>query len=327
MNSPRRVSEYCDVSRNKLSSVAQTMKDRLHLTLESAGVDVEVITYRIKSSESVTQKLQTGYYESISDIDDMAGVMVVVSRLSEVSKAMEAVRVSERFQALDVESSVNSRNSHLKPEEMRFHEPKLLLALNDVIKPTNGSPHIYCEVQFTTMLQYALNKATHDFAYKSRDENIWSNSRLVAQMRGMLEMIDRIVDDFESAPLPERNTNIGIYQRYEDASKLIVSTFGKNEIKDLRRASITVVRWCKLANKNVSDLKDALNRNSKLIEKKSMDPVSIIFGVMIKEFGVGWVNNKKDSYFLVTDELLTFVPEVEEIDSEKRVSIECATMV
>ena len=321
MNSPQQVSEFCQVSKNKLKPVAKTLKDRLDSTLKTAGVDVEVITYRIKTPESVTQKLQTGQYESISDIDDMAGVMVVVSRLSEVSKAMEVVRDSERFQTLEVESNINSRSTHLRPEELRLHEPKLLLALNNVVASSNSSPQVYCEVQFTTMLQYALNKATHDFAYKSRDENIWSNSRLVAQMRGMLEMIDRIVDDFESAPLPEHNTNIGIYQEYEDISKLIVSTFGRDEVKDLRRASITVVNWCRLARKEVSDLKHALDNYPAVIEKRSLDPVSAIFGVMIKEFGVDWVN-KKNSYFLITDELLTFVPEVKEIKLGKRVTVD-----
>lgn len=319
MSSPQEVVAFCKLREEEYKSTAKRLGDRLRTTLNAKNLEVEVIPFRVKEADSVTQKLHTGEYSSISEIDDMIGLTVVVSHLSEVPKAINAVRSSTGFV---VSEDDRPRDSSLKPEDFRYHEPKMYVSLKNKHPDNEQDFGTYCEVQFTTTLQYALNKATHDFAYKSRDVNLWSNSRLVAQMRGMLELVDQIIDDLESTPLPEPITSIGRHEDRAKISELIVSQFDEDEIKDLRRATITTEKWLRQAGKKLNDLQNAFEKHSNILRKKSLDPMSAILGVMISEFGVGWVNKSKKCMYLITGDLLSLVPEVEGVELSKRIRVE-----
>ncbi len=262
--------------RPHVEKLVDLLSDRFRGDL--VGVEVVGISGRPKEAESVFAKLQTGKYESLDHLTDLAALTVVVLNTREVRKALEAVRSS----GLPV---VDEPMQSLPPTDLRYHQPKLLVqAPVGVVERNPELSGLVAEVQFTTALQHALDMMTHDFDYKGRTYS-WTNFRLVAQLRGMLELVDGMIDDIERVVVPEHDPKVVSVDFAFAAATLDVLTerFSPESLpKDRRRLADTVSRWMRAMGLGPNDLAALLAVHDDLVQAHSLDPASAVLGALLR---------------------------------------------
>lgn len=262
--------------RPHVEKLVNLLSDRFRGDL--VGVEVVGISGRPKEAESVFAKLQTGRYGSLDSLTDLAGLTVVVLNMREVRKALEAVRSS----GLPV---VDEPVRSLPPTDLRYHQPKLLVQAPVAVVERNPElGGLVAEVQFTTALQHALDMMTHDFDYKGRTYS-WTNFRLVAQLRGMLELVDGMIDDIDRVVVPEHDPEVVSADFAFAAATLDVLTerFPAESLPgDRRRLADTVSQWLKATGRGPDDLAALLAVHDDLVQAHSLDPGSAVLGALLR---------------------------------------------
>ena len=308
---PSSIRTYRAGLEQSLDSVLKFMETRLKSDLMS--INVESVSGRKKSAESIQQKLQAGRFASASEVRDLVGITVVVLFRREIPEALQLARDS----GLVVEDPGLSK---VPPSDFRYREPKLYMRPPDTyLRTLPEAADLVCEVQFTTALQHALDKATHDFDYKGSVYS-WQNFRLVAQMRGILEMVDRSIDNLDavdSSPDPTVSAPEEM-DRAIEVLAVLEEIFSDRLPADRRRFADTVSKWISAAEMEVADLGPLLLENSDLLNAASLDPTSVVLGAMLRT-SAPLVENF-DGYFLISNELDTLCVEAERVPSSRRVS-------
>jgi hypothetical protein len=298
-----------------LDVVGIYVRDRLAADL--GGLQPVVIEYRVKSPQSIYHKLQTGRYSSIVDLDDLIGVKVVLLRRSLLAEAQEIVNGC----GLTI---VAGPTHPVEPTDFRHREPKISVRpAPDYLSRNPDKAFVLTEVQFTTALQHALDMATHDFDYKGKTYS-WGNFRLVAQLRGTLELVDRILDDIGSATMlaevvaspPDR------YVKAQALSLVLRDSFASEALPDdMRRMTDTVADWLDAAGLDSSELPDLLKRHDDLTSALSIDPTAAILGALLRE-RAGDLCARYEGRLPISDELASLCPGIPEPAEEKRVSFD-----
>lgn len=296
-----------------LGAVGIYIRDRLEAEL--GGLQPVAITYRVKRPESIYHKLQTGRYSSIADLDDLVGVKVVLLRRSLLAEAQGIVNSCGLTIVAGALHTVD-------PTDFRHREPKLSVKPPpDYLSRNPERAFVLTEVQFTTALQHALDMATHDFDYKGKTYS-WGNFRLVAQLRGTLELVDRILDDIGSATMlaevaaspPDR------YVKAQALSLVLRDSFAPETLPDdMRRMTDTVADWLDAAGLDPSELPDLLKRHDTLTSALSIDPTAAILGALLQE-RAGDLYARYEGRLPISDELASLCPGIQEAAEEKRVS-------
>jgi ppGpp synthetase/RelA/SpoT-type nucleotidyltranferase len=289
----------------------------LRLNADLSNLHVVSVSGRPKTSASSLQKLHTGKYAAIDSLTDLVGITVVVLYRREVQDAIAIVKSA----GLTV---VNEPIRAINPTDFSYREPKLYLKPPpDYLERNPDLEGILCEVQFTTALQHALDMTTHDFDYKGHSYS-WGNFRLVAQLRGMLELVDKMIDDIENVSLADHEI-IEVPERMIFASSLLsilVKTFAAENLpSDLRRLADTVADWATAVDLSADDLDELLSRHPDLVSAVSLDPTSAILGAIMRERGKDLVANY-DRLICVTGELETLVSEMKLVPQDRRVKFD-----
>lgn len=286
------------------------------LNVELKPLKPIVIEGRIKSEESIYQKLQTGQYSKLSDLDDLVGLKVVMLRRGQVQQAITIVS--------NILTVVRSEERMLHPSQFTYRQPHLIVRLPDEYLARNPAVRdVRAEVQFTTALQHALDMATHDFDYKGKSFS-WGNFRLVAQLRGSLELMDNILDNIESsALLAEQGVQAPLdFQQGQAALDVIIDKLASDILpEDLRRMAGTTASWLEAANMSPSDLASAIDRHPDLFSSLSLDPLDALLGTLLRESGAALLSGY-DGRFCVSHELETACQEAKAVPDEKRVRLE-----
>ncbi|MCM3695199.1 hypothetical protein [Microbacterium oleivorans] len=292
-----------------LDTLREVIEPKLRAALQ--GLNVEAVTFRKKQAKSIHQKLQSGKIVEANGIRDLLGFTVVVLYRHEIPSAIELLKASEL--AVDDPGPIE-----VGPSDFRYHEPKVFVRPPAAYLERHPLLVQECEVQFTTVLQHALDVATHDFDYKGRNYS-WSNFRLVAQMRGILEMIDRTIDDIDAIVLPEDLTVATPQPMLEAGSVLEVleAHFAEKLPEDRRRLADTVVGWLHAAELSSDDLNDALTTNTDLVAARSLDPTSAVLGVILRR--APQMVHSYPGRFFISDELRTLCVEAEQVPAERLV--------
>lgn len=296
-----------------LKQVKDYLKSRLHAEL--GFLNPVTITSRLKDDESIYAKLQTGRYDNLLDLNDLVGVKVVLLRRSLLQQAIDALQASS-FVVL-----ASNLETEIDPRTFSYHQPHLILRLpNEYVERNPAVGDVRAEVQLTTTLQHALDVATHDFDYKGKSF-AWANFRLVAQLRGSLELVDNILDDIESSAKlgrfdPPPPVDLTELQNVLDAMmrRLRIESFPE----DYRRMTSTVAEMLSAADVSVADLEEMCERNGDLVTSVSLTPPDIVLGVLLREVGDRLLEGYEGA-FCVPDELLTLCEEVRRIPEGRRV--------
>ncbi|MGB3731688.1 hypothetical protein [Microbacterium sp.] len=293
-----------------LDKLRDAVEARLRSTLNE--LNVKAVTFRKKQAASIHQKVQTGKIASPSDIRDLLGFTVVLLYRHEIPLAIELLKSSE----LQVD---DPGPIEVSPSDFRYHEPKVFVRPPASYLERHPLLVTECEVQFTTVLQHALDAATHDFDYKGRNYS-WGNFRLVAQMRGILEMVDRTIDDIDAADMPADATVATPARMLEATDILLVlqEHFPEKLPDDRRRLTDTVADWMRAANMDLSALNTALTNHADLVRAASLDATSAVLGAVLRE-----APSLAETYtglLFVSEELRSLCEEAENLPSERRVA-------
>ncbi len=298
-----------------LSKMLDYLKSRVEVELRD--LDPVAVLARRKEGDSVLQKLQTGRYARIDDLDDLVGIKVVTLSRHQVEQA-QSVLLGSNLQT----SSPNSIPHD--PTDFRYHEPKLNIAPPpDYLERNPDLYGVAAEVQFTTALQHALDMATHDFDYKGRRYS-WGAFRLVAQMRATLELLDTIIDDLDSAGslvidatvLPHR------FGEARDIGSALEAAFKPDALpKDMRRMVDTVLDWCGGAGLPAAQLGDLLARHDDLVGALSIDATSAVLGALLRERGDTLLSGYH-GYLVISAELASSCREADAVPADRRVALD-----
>jgi len=148
---------------------------------------------RVKSPESLSEKLEGGRTASWSKIDDLYGCTIVVPT------ANHEVRVIRKLDACFSKRSIKSRGTTLKaPDVFRFDATRYYCTLTETaaMLRTPGAGKQIFEVQIVTAFEYAWTSVTHDLIYKG-DTADWRKQRLAAQLKAAVEQIEMIIEAFD----------------------------------------------------------------------------------------------------------------------------------
>lgn len=150
---------------------------------------------RIKGLDSLSEKLESGRYESWSELDDLYACTIVVP-----TSAHEKA-VLERLDALFRRTVVRSRSDSQKaPDVFRFDGVRwygyIQEDLTEIRQP--GLDQLKFEVQVITAFEHAWVTVTHDLAYKGGKVD-WKRQRLAAHLKAAVEQIEVLISAFDSA--------------------------------------------------------------------------------------------------------------------------------
>lgn len=149
---------------------------------------------RIKTLESACEKVETGRYESWSEIDDLVAFSVVTPTLSDEPSVLEFLRTT--FQEVATKARGSARKA---PEVFRFDCTRFIGSLKPLGDEVRGPIHdVGFEVQIRSAFEHAWSVTTHALVYKSADIS-WSKLRVTSQMKAAVEQLDTLVLSFEDA--------------------------------------------------------------------------------------------------------------------------------
>ncbi|MBE5468648.1 hypothetical protein E3G67_000561 [Mycobacteroides abscessus] len=301
-----------------LSSSVEKLLDFLKKRLEADLQPINPINIlgRPKATPSILQKLHTGRYPTISELYDLAGITVVVLHRRDIRLAIDIVKRS----GLQI---IKEDIPCIDATDFRYREPKLYIQPPpDYLSRNSDLSEFLCEVQFTSALQHALNKTTHDFDYKGSSFS-WSNFRLVARLRGMLELIDSLIDEIETVSVSQHDI-IDIPPRLTHSQSVleILRTFFPPERMpgDQRRFADTVTSWSMAIGLSPDAVRVVIQSSADLVNASSLDPSSAVLGALIRAHGPDLLSNY-EGHFLISKELETLCSEVSIVPLERRVEL------
>lgn len=177
--------------------------------LKSNGVDYLAVTGRVKSSESVVQKIKRkGYKDPVSQLTDLTGIRIIVFFESQVSRVAELI--NQTFN-IDFKNSSN-KDASLLVNQMGYRSSHFVCDLGPKRKNLpeyDGLDGLKFEFQVRTVLQHAWAELAHDRNYKFSGKLPAAAERKLFLYAGMLELADRGFDELSS----EIDIYIGEVQR------------------------------------------------------------------------------------------------------------------
>jgi len=215
MGVPASVTDAYNAQRDAADSLANNVRQTLRAFTDKNRYG---LVSRLKSLESLSEKLETGRYESWSSLDDRVAFTLVIP-----TTAHEASVIDFLDSIYDRGSNIRLRNSSQKaPDVFRFDTTRYIgrLRLQEGLDLPADVDRILFEVQIQTAFEYAWTVVTHDVVYKSQDVD-WRKLRLAAQLKAAVEQIEFLVTSFTSnldalpaSEYPEVDTKAAIIERF-----------------------------------------------------------------------------------------------------------------
>jgi ppGpp synthetase/RelA/SpoT-type nucleotidyltranferase len=167
------------------------VRDSLLVLCEDRGF---ALVSRIKTLESVSEKVETGRFDSWASLDDLVAVTVVIPTLTSEPAVVSFLKDSFK------EVELRARSSTFKaPEVFRFDCTRFIGQLRSPDENSRTPIHdVLFEVQIRSAFEHAWSVTTHALAYKSPEVS-WSRLRLTAQLKAAVEQLDTLVLSFEEA--------------------------------------------------------------------------------------------------------------------------------
>jgi hypothetical protein len=150
--------------------------------------------YRLKTLDSLAEKIETGRFERWSDLDDLFACTIIIPNLSYEGIVIEFLRTTF------CEVNLKRRGTTLKaPDVFRFDSTRFIGKLIPKEGDENNQIfNIKFEVQIRTAFEHAWIVTTHPLTYKNKKID-WKRYRLAAQLKAVVEQMDMLVMGFDQA--------------------------------------------------------------------------------------------------------------------------------
>ncbi|MCY0856022.1 hypothetical protein [Cupriavidus sp. D39] len=268
---------------------------------------------RLKDTESLFEKIETGRFDSWSKLDDLYGCSIVIPFLDEEEQVIQWLK--EKFDVVET----RLRGTTLKdPAVFRFDATRVIakLRVSDFAAQSELTK-ISFEVQVRTAFEHAWSVATHSLAYKGERVD-WSRLRLAAQLKASVEQLDMLVLGFDGAANTihkQRWPDVAIRARIEQVfrSRLDAGTLPQ----EIRPASW--MRFCENVQRLLFSTKNEGIRGAaaeRFIEQRlgtievALDTVGSAYpkSVSLLQFCIGTLANAQ----LITGPLKGYIPYITE---------------
>ena len=169
--------------RPQLLELMQQVYDQLYNVLREQGVKLNSIEYRVKTEESLIEKLgrKGDKYKDLEDITDLVGLRIITFYSDDVDKVAAIVK---NLYVVDWDNSVDKRKLH---ELTSFGYNSLHYICHLKEGPLSGIPF---ELQMRTALQHVWSSIEHDIGYKGAVKLPPEYRRQFSRLAGMLELAD-----------------------------------------------------------------------------------------------------------------------------------------
>ena len=127
-----------------------------------------VVEHRLKTVESVAEKIETGRFDKWSRIDDIFAATVVVPDPGEEERALVVLK---GLLGKPIEERKRETTGFGGSSSFGFSSPRYIFSAPEEwrSKLADSRKHLNFEVQIPTILEWAWLKLTHDFAYKGAE--------------------------------------------------------------------------------------------------------------------------------------------------------------
>lgn len=184
---PPKISLFYDNCRSSLTTISSIMKETLFPYCERCNYAYK---QRIKSLESLCEKIESGRYKTLDEIDDLVASTIIIATLEQESGVIEYIN-----SVFSVETIKKRNTTRKAPDTFRFDSTRIICKLNNYKQSPEPIYNIPFEIQILTSFEHAWQITTHALAYKSSEID-WKVMRLSAQLRASIEQLDMLVSSF-----------------------------------------------------------------------------------------------------------------------------------
>lgn len=190
--------EY-DKDKKVYERFAEDVENLLIKFLENNNITYNAITHRLKSRESLSNKIdvKNDKYEALSNITDIAGVRVISYYADDVDKIAEIV---ENEFAVDEKNSIDKRKA-LEPDRFGYCSVHYVVEMKKErlrLQEYKAYKNLKCEIQIRSVLQHAWAEIEHDLGYKSEITIPRDIRRNFSRLAGLLELADKEFQEIRS---------------------------------------------------------------------------------------------------------------------------------
>lgn len=259
---------------------------------------------RIKTIDSILDKVVLGNYEQLLDIEDLFAATIILPS-APIGETLTSF--TEYLSGHFIKCETRSNRTR-KPSEFIYDDLHFILRFKDSAHLLNKALLSFSfELQVKSYLQHAWAKATHNSIYKAPIES-WRASRVAAQTRAAVEMVEAALAigenllpdeaDQRYKPIDDRVTVLGLLLEWWKGE------FPANR----RRLGIFTLNSLKLAGLSIVDFQHVLEspRAKEIRNVKSVSLQQAILVLLLEKSLDSIVRNaqeKGDQYLLITREM------------------------
>ncbi|AJY11613.1 hypothetical protein K6W16_12275 [Burkholderia dolosa] len=293
-----------------LEKVEQRARERIFNFCNAHGY---AFVGRLKDTESLFEKIETGRFDSWSKLDDLYGCSIVIPFLDEEEQVIQWLK--DQFDVVEIKL----RGTTLKdPAVFRFDATRVVAKLRSSDFAAHSElTKISFEIQVRTAFEHAWSVATHSLAYKGERVD-WSRLRLAAQLKASVEQLDMLVLGFDGAANAihkQKWPDVAIRARIEQVFR---SRFDEGTLP-LEIRPLSWMRFCENVQRLIiSTSKDAVKGAvaERFVEKRletieaALDQVGAAYpkSVSLLQFCIGTLANAE----LITGPLKGYIPYITE---------------
>jgi ppGpp synthetase/RelA/SpoT-type nucleotidyltranferase len=184
----RRYQEYLPF----VEAVASRVKDTMLNFCEKNGY---ALTSRIKTIESLAEKIETGRFKQWSDLDDLFACTVIIPTLNQEQKVTRFCQ-----DTFEISKIIRRGQPKKSPETFRFDSTRIYAHLKRVEDASADQLlsifNIKFEIQIKSAFEHTWAVSTHDLVYKSSVID-WKKLRLASQIKATVEQLDTLILAFD----------------------------------------------------------------------------------------------------------------------------------
>lgn len=300
-----------------INEVSIRVKDTLINFCEGKGY---AFIARIKTIESLAEKIETGRFQKWSDLDDLFACTIIIPTLSHEEEVIKFCK--NTFNIIKI---IKRGQTKKPPDTFRFDSTRVHARLK-TLDATNSDNilNIYdinFEIQVKSAFEHAWAVSTHDLVYK-HSEIDWRRLRLASQIKATVEQLDMLILAFETTFEFIEDNNYDDIRIKRKLANEINKLFDNGKIpeelkpKDMSRFCDNLYKIFDLYKHDniketnlISMIKQEINstQNSKI--PRSISLFQYFVAILIEKQIIKLSKSHK-YYFHVTDELQSLYPNI-----------------
>ncbi len=307
---------------NEYSPFVKEVSERVKSTLLNfcEGQGYAFIS-RIKTVESLAEKIETGRFKKWSDLDDLFACTIIIPTLSHEEEVIKFCK-----NTFDIARIVKRGQNKKAPDIFRFDSTRIYAQIkkNDTLNIDIDNKltiyNIIFEIQIKSAFEHAWSVSTHDLVYKSSEIN-WKKLRLAAQIKANVEQLDTLILAFEETSLIIQENNYPDIKNKRKLADEINNLFDNGKIPDELRPK-DMNRFCDnlcrlVINKEeknkiqeiIRSIKREINSTSSKKIPRSISLFQYLFAILVQDKIIELPI--KDYYCHITEELTTLYPDIQ----------------